>query len=96
MTENSIKQIEVQEAAIDNKLMETRRDKERVYTEIKSCNNTLSSLNTDLKVMENNVEHAKTFSSTQIEELERANVKKELCEKEINDKHPSSAGLQGS
>lgn len=86
MTENSIKQIEVQEAAIDNKLMETRRDKERVYTEIKSCNNTLSSLNTDLKVMENNVEHAKTFSSTQIEELERANVKKELCEKEINDK----------
>ena len=89
MTENSIKQIEVQEAAIDNKLMETRRDKERVYTEIKSCNNTLSSLNTDLKVMENNVEHAKTFSSTQIEELERANVKKELCEKEINDKQES-------
>lgn len=86
MTENSIKQIETQESAIDNKLLETRRDKEKVYTEIKSCNNTLYNLNTDLKVMENNVEHAKTFSSTQIEELERVNTKKALCENEISEK----------
>ena len=86
MTENSVKQIETQESALDTKLFETRRDKEKIYTEIKSCNATLSSLNTDLKVMENNVEHAKTFSSTQIEELEKANTRKELCEKEILDK----------
>ncbi len=86
MTENVIKQIETQEAALDTKLFETRRDKEKIYTEIKSCNATLSSLNTDLKVMENNVEHAKTFSSTQIEELERANTKKALCENEILEK----------
>ncbi len=83
MTENSIKQIEDQEAAVDNKLFETRRDKEKIYTEINSCNKTLSGLDTDLKVMENNVQHAKVFSGTQIEELERANTKKELCEKEI-------------
>lgn len=86
MTENSVKQIENQESALDNKLFETRRDKEKIYTEIKSCNSTLSNLNTDLKVMENNVEHAKTFSSTQIEELEKANTRKELCEKEILEK----------
>ena len=89
MTENSIKQIETQESAIDTKLTETRRDKEKVYTEIKSCNNTLYNLNTDLKVMENNVEHAKSFSSTQIEELERANTKKALCENEIKEKQES-------
>ncbi len=86
MTENSIKQIENQEAALDAKLFETRREKEKTYTEIKSCNATLSNLNSDLKVMENNVEHAKVFSSTQIEELERANAKKALCENEISEK----------
>ena len=86
MTENSIKQIETQEAALDTKLFETRREKEKTYTEIMSCNATLSNLNSDLKVMENNVEHAKIFSSTQIEELERASSKKSLCENEINEK----------
>ncbi len=86
MTDNSIKQIETQEASLDAKLLETRRDKERIYTEIKSCNATLSNLNSDLKVMENNVEHAKVFSSVQIEELEKANTKKELCEAEIKEK----------
>ncbi|MBQ8545811.1 MAG: chromosome segregation protein SMC [Clostridia bacterium] len=86
MTDNSIKQIETQEAALDTKLFETRRDKEKVYTEIKSCNATLSTLNSDLKVMENNVEHAKVFSNTQIEELERVNAKKALCESEIKER----------
>ena len=86
MTENAVKQIEAQEAALDARLFETRREKEKTYTEIKSCNNTLSNLNSDLKVMENNVEHAKIFSSTQIEELERANTKKVLSENEIKEK----------
>lgn len=86
MTENSIKQIENQESALDTKLFDTRREKEKTYNEIKSCNATLSNLNSDLKVMENNVEHAKVFSSTQIEELERANAKKSLCENEILEK----------
>ena len=86
MTDNSIKQIETQEASLDTKLFETRRDKEKVYTDIKSCNTTLSGLNSDLKVMENNVEHAKVFSGAQIQELERANSKKALCEAEILEK----------
>ena len=86
MTENAVKQIETQEAALDAKLFETRREKEKTYNEIKSCNNTLSNLNSDLKVMENNVEHAKVFSSVQIEELERANAKKALCENDIQEK----------
>ena len=86
MTDNSIKQIETQEASLDTKLFETRRDKEKVYTDIKSCNTTLSGLNSDLKVMENNVEHAKVFSSAQIQELERSNSKKALCEAEIVEK----------
>ena len=89
MTDNTITQIEAQDAALYEKLLETRKETERVYYEIKNCNNTLSELNSALNVMENNVQHAKFTSNAQIEELERLQAKKELCESELKDKQSS-------
>lgn len=89
MTDNSIKQIEAQDSALYEKLLETRKETERVYYEIKNCNNTISELNSALNVMENNVQHAKFTSNAQIEELERLQAKKELCESELKEKQAS-------
>lgn len=86
MTENSIRQIEAQDSALYEKLLETRKESERIYYEIKNCNATLSDLNSEIKVMETNVQNAKFTSNAQIEELEKALAKKEMCEKEIKDK----------
>lgn len=86
ITENSIRQIEAQDSALYEKLLETRKESERIYYEIKNCNATLSDLNSEIKVMETNVQNAKFTSNAQIEELEKILAKKEMCEKEIKDK----------
>ena len=86
MAQDSIDQLEAQDNALYDKLQQTKREEERVYAEIKGCNTTLSDLNSDLKVMENNVEHAKISSGAQIEEIEQFEAKKELCLSEIKTK----------
>ena len=86
MTENSIRQIEAQEDSLTEKIQETRRESERVFAEIRTCTATLGKLDSELQVMENNVKHAKISTGAQIEELEKVQVKKEICLNEIKEK----------
>ena len=85
-TDNSIKKLEAQDASLYEKITESRKESERILTQINSCVNTVNALDRELSVMENDVEHAKVSSSAQIEELERIRARKELCENEIKEK----------
>lgn len=96
MANDSLEQIEKQDSALFDKLQETKCEEEKVYAEIKSCNNTLSELNSDLRVMENNVEHARLSSGAQIEEIEQFKTKKELCLMEIKGKEENCRNVNES
>ncbi len=85
-TDDTIKKLESKDASLYEKIIEARKESEAILTQINSCSNTISNLDRELSVMENDVEHAKMSSSAQIEELERINAKKELCEIEIKEK----------
>ena len=93
-TEAEIKEIEKQETALYDKINEARVESERILTQINSCTNTISTLDKELSIMENNVEHAKVTSSAQIEELEKSQAKKELCENEIKQKEENFAKVK--
>ncbi|MBQ3588958.1 MAG: chromosome segregation protein SMC [Clostridia bacterium] len=86
MIDESLKQIEAQENALYEKAQEIDKEDRRVYSEISSCRNTLSELNSELKVMETNAKHAQLSSNEQIEELERMQAKKQVCINEIAEK----------
>ena len=86
VTENTIRQLESQDNSLYEKLMETRKQSEIVYADIMSCTATLGNLDAELKVMENNVLHAKTSTALQIEEIEHYLAKKELSLGEIKAK----------
>ncbi|MBO5374592.1 MAG: AAA family ATPase, partial [Clostridia bacterium] len=58
MANDSLQQIESQEMALAERFRQTKIEADRIYSEIRACNTTLSNLNTDLAVMENNVKHA--------------------------------------
>ncbi|MBE6673679.1 MAG: chromosome segregation protein SMC [Ruminococcaceae bacterium] len=85
-TDETIRKLETKDAALYEKIIEARKESEAILTQINSCSNTISNLDRELSVMENDVEHAKMSSSAQIEELERINAKKEFCEIEIKEK----------
>ena len=85
-TDDTIRKLEKQDAALYEKILDARKESESILTQINSCTNTISALDRDLSVMENDVEHAKMSSSAQIEELERIRAKRELCEIEIKEK----------
>ena len=85
-TDEAIRKLERQDGALYEKIIEARRESENILTQINSCNNTINNLDRELSVMENDVEHAKISSSAQIEEIEKINAKKELCEIEIKEK----------
>ena len=85
-TDNSIKKLEAQDSSLYEKITESRKESEKILTQINSCVNTVNTLDRELSVMENDVEHAKVSSSAQIEELERIRARKELCENEIKEK----------
>ena len=86
MIEEAMRQIESQETELYEKSQENEREDRRVYAEITSCHATISDLNSELKVMENNVAHAKLSTSEQIKELEKIQAKKEVCLSEIKEK----------
>jgi chromosome segregation protein len=86
MIEEALRQIESQETELYEKSQENEREDRRVFAEITSCHKTISDLNSELKVMENNVEHAKISTGEQIEELEKIQAKREVCLSEIKDK----------
>ncbi len=85
-TDERIRKLEAQDTALYEKMTESRRESERILTQINSCVNTVNTLDKELSIMENDVEHAKMSSSAQIEELERIRARKELCENEIKEK----------
>ena len=85
-TDVSIKKLEAQDSALYEKIIEARKESENILTQINSCSNTINSLDKELSIMENDVEHAKLSTSAQIEEIEKINAKKELCENEIKEK----------
>ncbi len=86
MIDDALRQIEAQENELYDKVQENDREDKRIYAEITSCHNTISSLNSELKVMENNVEHARLSSGEQIEELEKIQAKREICLSDIKEK----------
>ncbi len=86
MIDDALRQIESQENELYEKSQENEREDRRIYAEISSCHNTLSNLNSELKVMENNVEHARLSSGEQIAEIEKIQSKKEICLAEIKEK----------
>ena len=92
-TDNRIKKLEAQDASLYEKITESRKESERILTQINSCVNTINTLDRELSVMENDVEHAKISSSAQIEELERINARKEQCENEIKEKEEAYQGI---
>ena len=85
-TDERIRKLEMQDASLYEKITESRKESERILTQINSCVNTVGTLDKELSIMENDVEHAKVSSSAQIEELERIRARKELCENEIREK----------
>ena len=85
-TDDSIKKLEAKDASLYEKIIEARKESESILTQINSCSNTINSLDRELSVMENDVEHAKLSTSAQIEEIEKINAKKELCQNEIKEK----------
>ena len=86
-TVESISVLETKDAKLYEQINETRAESERILTQINSCTNTINTLDRELSIMENDVEHAKISSGTQIEELEKINAKKEQCENEIKEKN---------
>ncbi|MBQ9704464.1 MAG: AAA family ATPase [Clostridia bacterium] len=84
MVNDSIAQLEEQDAILYEKLQSTRQQSEEIYSQIRACNNTLNTLNTDLRVMETNVEHARLNSGSEIAEIEKFEAKKDICLKEID------------
>ncbi|MBQ7760797.1 MAG: chromosome segregation protein SMC [Clostridia bacterium] len=96
MVDNTMKQIEAQDASLYDKKLEADKKREQIYFQIKSCNNTLSELNSALNVMDNNVAHAKMSSHEQIIELEKLEAKKGLIESEIESKKIESSGINTS
>ena len=86
MIDEALRQIESQEMELYEKSQENEKEDRRVYSEITSCHATISDLNSQLKVMENNVEHAKISTGEQIKELEKIQAKKEVCVVELKEK----------
>ena len=86
MANDSLQQIEAQENALAERFRQTKVEADRIYGEIRACNTTLSNLNADLAVMENNVRHAESISGNEILEIEKLNAKKHFIEEEITQK----------
>lgn len=86
MIDEALRQLEIQENELYEKSQENEKEDRRVFSEITSCHTTISELNSQLKVMENNVEHAKISTSEQTKELEKIQAKKEACLLEIKEK----------
>ncbi len=95
MIEEALRQIETQETELYEKSQENEREDRRVYAEITSCHKTIGDLNSELKVMENNVEHAKISTGEQIEELEKIQAKREVCLADIKDKEANYDTVNG-
>lgn len=83
MASDSLQQIEAQETSLAERFRQTKMEEDRVYAEIRACNTTLSNLNADLAVMDNNVRHAESISANEILEIEKLNAKKNYVEEEI-------------
>ncbi len=86
MANDSLQQIEAQEVSLAERFSKTKIEADRIYSEIRACNTTIADLDTDLAVMENNVRHAKTSSGDEILEIERLEAKKNLVERDIEQK----------
>ncbi len=94
MANDSLQQIEAQENALVEKLHQTKIEADRIYGEIRACNTTLSNLNADLAVMENNVTHAESISGNEILEIERLNAKRITIENEIAQKKKAADAVR--
>ena len=86
MIDDAVSQLEAQESELYEKAQEIEREDRRIYEEITSCRTTLSALDSELKVMETNVFHAKASSGEEIEKLERMQTKRRLCLSDIDEK----------
>lgn len=93
MAEDSVSQIEEQDALLYEKYQRTKQKADRVEQEIRACAATISSLDSDLRIMENNVEHAKLSTGAEIAEIEKFESKRLLCENEITNKENELIGI---
>jgi len=84
MINDTIAQLEEKDGILFDRLQETRHKSEEIVSEIMACNNILSALDSDLRVIETNVEHAKLNSGAEIAEIEKIEAKKDSCQREIN------------
>lgn len=83
MANDSLQQIEEQEAILAERFNQTKLEADRIYSEIIACNKTIADLNANLAVMQNNVEHAERISSEEIAEIERLEAKRISAESYI-------------
>lgn len=86
MAQDSVNQIEEQDFALSEKYQKTRQETDRVEQAIRACSATISALDSDLKLMENNVAHARLSTGTEIAEIEKFEAKKALAKNEIAEK----------
>ena len=84
MVNDTLSQLEEQDAILYERLQAAKCKAEEVYSEIRACNSTLSELNSEFSSMEAKLEYAKYTSVAEIEEIEKFNVKKDICQKEID------------
>ena len=80
----ALNQISNQQNMLSEKFQKTKLDEERIYSEIKACNTTISDLDRDLAIMETNHQNVEVISGEELAEIEKLEAKKNLALSEID------------
>lgn len=80
----ALNQISNQQNMLSEKFQKTKLDEERIYSEIKACNTTISDLDRDLAIMETNHKNVEVISGEELAEIEKLEAKKNLALSEID------------
>ena len=91
MAQDSVNQIEEQDQVLTEKYQKTRQETDKVEQELRACSTTISALDGDLKLMENNALHAKLSTGAEIAEIEKFEARKAILQAEIEQKEKSVA-----
>ena len=96
MAEDSVNQIEEQDALLYERYQRTKQKADRVEQEIRACSATISTLDSDLRIMENNVEHAKLSTGAEIAEIEKFESRRLICENDIKNRENELLNINNS
>ena len=84
MAEDTISQIDNQYELVQSKLQQTRIEIEKIWGDINACEKTITTLDSELKIMEAQVNNANFISDSEIEELERLESKRVVAQSEFD------------